>query len=339
MVRPTSDHVPILATLATTIPRADTFRFENACSATKTSSLPSSLPAWQDTARHSDAAGRLAGCLKSTRAAAKVWARRNRAPPAVIPNCKFLIFLFDYLEETRCLSTAEIEARTICHDRLALAIKERAAYWKQRGKQRAIREGDSTQFFHAHATQRMRRNHIRSIQVDGTTVSSHQGKVAAITAHFKNVMASDGSTSWDFDLASLYQGRPIASDALTAEITATEALHAVRAMNCSSAPGPDGFGPSFYRAAWPTAKQQVMELVNAFCQGTVELERINRSYMILLPKKPGATKVTDYRPICLQNCSVKIMVKALTTRLQAEISALIDLDQTGFLRQAADRCL
>jgi hypothetical protein len=43
-------------------------------------------------------------------------------------------------------------------------------------------------------------------------------------------------------------------------------------------------------------------------------------------------KVIDFRPICLQNCCVKIPVKLLTTRLQQEISALIDLDQTGFLK-------
>ena len=36
--------------------------------------------------------------------------------------------------------------------------------------------------------------------------------------------------------------------------------------------------------------------------------------------------------ICLQNCSVKIAAKLLTTRLQKEIPGLIDKDQTGFLK-------
>jgi hypothetical protein len=54
--------------------------------------------------------------------------------------------------------------------------------------------------------------------------------------------------------------------------------------------------------------------------------------MVLLPKKPGTVAVDAFRPICLQNCSVKIGAKLLTTRLQREISELIDLDQTGFLK-------
>lgn len=60
------------------------------------------------------------------------------------------------------------------------------AYWKQRGKQRAVREGDSnTQFFHAHATQRLRRNLIQGTEVDDTLVSNHEWNMVAVTQHYK----------------------------------------------------------------------------------------------------------------------------------------------------------
>lgn len=52
----------------------------------------------------------------------------------------------------------------------------------------------------------------------------------------------------------------------------------------------------------------------------------------IIPKKPGATAVDTFRPICLQNCSIKILAKALTRRLQKEIGKLIDLNQSGFLK-------
>jgi hypothetical protein len=54
--------------------------------------------------------------------------------------------------------------------------------------------------------------------------------------------------------------------------------------------------------------------------------------MVLLPKKPGATEVHAFRPICLQNCTIKTITKILTTRLQAQIKELVDIDQTGFIK-------
>jgi len=75
-----------------------------------------------------------------------------------------------------------------------------------------------------------------------------------------------------------------------------------------------------------------MAFLQAFQQRQVQLERINRSYTVLIPKKPGAVAVDAFRPICLQNCSIKILSKMLTRRLQKEIGNLIDLHQTGFLK-------
>ena len=75
-----------------------------------------------------------------------------------------------------------------------------------------------------------------------------------------------------------------------------------------------------------------MAFLQAFQQRQVQLGRINRSYMVLIPKKPGAVAVDAFRPICLQNCSIKILSKMLTRRLQKEIGNLIDLHQTGFLK-------
>lgn len=34
----------------------------------------------------------------------------------------------------------------------------------------------------------------------------------------------------------------------------------------------------------------------------------------------------------MQNCSIKIVTKILTTRLQSQIKELVDIDQTGFIR-------
>jgi len=69
-------------------------------------------------------------------------------------------------------------------------------------------------------------------------------------------------------------------------------------MDRTSAPGPDGFGPSFYRAAWSQVKPQVMAFLHAFHLGQAQLERINRSYMVLIPKKLGAVAVDAFPYVC-----------------------------------------
>lgn len=211
-------------------------------------------------------------------------------------------------------------------------IRLKAVYWKQRSKEKVIKESDSnTKFHHAQATQRMRKIFIREIQVDGQRLVNHDGKVAALTDYFTSIIGVQGS-SQPLELSDLYAGSYCPSQDITAPFTLEEAKKALLSMNMSSAPGPDGFVPVFFRAAWDSVKPDLLNLLCAFHHGEIDLQRLNRSHMVLIPKKPGAVEVSAFRPIALQNCCLKIISKVLTSRLQEEIPKLIDLNQTGFIR-------
>jgi hypothetical protein len=67
--------------------------------------------------------------------------------------------------------------------------------------------------------------------------------------------------------------------------TEEEARWAVFRMSDNSAPGPDGFGPSFYKAAWSTLNNRILHLLNSFYRGLANLHNINKSYLVLIPKK------------------------------------------------------
>lgn len=144
------------------------------------------------------------------------------------------------------MSAGELFVRSECQGQLALLVRERAAYWKQRGKFKAIREGDAnTAFHHAHATERMRRNQIKTVEVDSVTLTSHEAKTSTLTQHFASIMGTQNMVHWQFDLNHLYpEATPLDNSRLTAEFSAAEALTAVRAMNRDSAPGADGHEPS-----------------------------------------------------------------------------------------------
>ena len=56
------------------------------------------------------------------------------------------------------------------------------------------------------------------------------------------------------------------------------------------------------------------------------------SYITLIPKVDGPTKVNDFRPISLLNISMKIITKLLANRLQKLIQQIIHKNQYGFIQ-------
>jgi hypothetical protein len=57
-----------------------------------------------------------------------------------------------------------------------------------------------------------------------------------------------------------------------------------------------------------------------------DLRRINKAYLVLLPKKEGAISPKDYRPISLQNCIPKLCTKSMSLCLQPLIPLLVHWD-------------
>ena len=62
------------------------------------------------------------------------------------------------------------------------------------------------------------------------------------------------------------------------------------------------------------------------------MQSINGSYITLIPKCDGATKISEFRPISLLNTSMKIITKLLANRLHSVIQTLIHKNQYGFIQ-------
>jgi hypothetical protein len=105
-------------------------------------------------------------------------------------------------------------------------------------------------FFFASVCHRLRRNQICAVEVDGQLVTLHDTKTAALTSHYARAMGDPRDAGWKFDIYALYDGCVVANTKpLITPFTIPEAHAAARAMNAASAPGPDRFEPSFYKAA------------------------------------------------------------------------------------------
>ncbi|KAK1683606.1 hypothetical protein QYE76_044454 [Lolium multiflorum] len=217
-------------------------------------------------------------------------------------------------------------------DALHISIKENAMYWKSRAKVRYALEGDeNTKFFHASATCRMRRNTIPLLTVDWVSSSDHANKASVLKTFYSDLLGSVTTTVWHFELSSLYPDAPDLPADLSPPFTHEEIKNAFFSMNRLSSPGPEGFGAAFYSTFWTTVALDVFELFASFFEETIDLARINRALLVLLPKVDAATHPSQFCPISLQNCVMKAITNVLTSRLQKAIQTLVDADQTGFL--------
>ena len=125
-IHSTSDHVPLLATLSTDIPKPNIFRFENAW-LKHPLFLDTTLPAWSPSQPRNDAACSQVARAIAFRQVVKVWKKQHK-PPSIYHNCHFLILLIDLLEENRSLCAGEQMLRSLCQDRLSLFVQQRAVY-------------------------------------------------------------------------------------------------------------------------------------------------------------------------------------------------------------------
>ena len=89
----------------------------------------------------------------------------------------------------------------------------------------------------------------------------------------------------------------------------------VKKMPGDKAPGPDGFNGSFLKKCWHVIKEDFYDLCDKFHEGNMNLESINSSFITLVPKISSPESISDFKPISLLNCSLKLLTKILADRL------------------------
>jgi hypothetical protein len=113
------------------------------------------------------------------------------------------------------------------------------------------------------------------------------------------------------DIAQLSEeGRVI----LTCPFTEEEVFEAISNMEHNKAPGPNGFPIEFYQKSWLVIKSNLMALFAQLQDGDVVLYKLNFGTITLLPKKEDASRIKQFRPICLLNISFKKIMKVGTNR-------------------------
>jgi hypothetical protein len=114
--------------------------------------------------------------------------------------------------------------------------------------------------------------------------------------------------------------------------TAEELETVLLGMKIDSVPGLDGLPVLFFKKFWGILKGPILQILNDFALGRVDIACLNYGIISLIPKVKGADLIKQYRPIALINVIFKFVAKAYAVMLALLANRTIDRSQTAFIK-------
>lgn len=103
-------------------------------------------------------------------------------------------------------------------------------------------------------------------------------------------------------------------------------------MPMNKSPGPDGYSVEFFRASWDIVGEDIIGAVREFFRNGKLLKDMNTTAIALIPKKPEACSLSDYRPISCCNVVYKLISKIIANRLKPILTECVSPSQAAFLK-------
>ncbi|KAL0286394.1 UNVERIFIED_CONTAM: hypothetical protein Sradi_7149200 [Sesamum radiatum] len=156
-----------------------------------------------------------------------------------------------------------------CRRVYAGAVKLEISMLQQRAKLRWLKHGDqnSKVFFRKINLTRVKQRVFQVAKASGETLTNRQEVIQEFISYFQTLIGGSSpirTVDLGFLQHELRQITPAEASLLVATVTAAEVKEAFFDIEVESAPGPDGFGSAFYRAAWPVVGQSMLEAVGEF---------------------------------------------------------------------------
>ncbi|KAL0541431.1 hypothetical protein IC582_021476 [Cucumis melo] len=216
------------------------------------------------------------------------------------------------------------------------AVRLEEASLRQKSRIQWLNLGDqNTAFFHRSVRSRMSRNSLLSlVDSDGSRVSSHDGVLSWQLIIFITV--------WDLRFG-YRELTPVIDDivqfrwyeeccqALQLPISRDEVRRVLFSMDNGKAPGPDGFSVGFFKGAWTVVEEDFCDAVLHFFETCYLPSGVNATAITLIPKRSGAERMEDFRPISCCNVVYKCISKILADRLRVWLPSFISSNQSAFI--------
>ena len=220
-------------------------------------------------------------------------------------------FLLDRIQEIDSRGQQSRELPSDAHDRALLEanlenlMEAGEIYWRERGGEKWLLEGDAnTCFFHLVANGRRRKKTILSLDTgnEGEATSDPNQIQKLIYDYYKQIFGRQQARFVGLsENVWAEHGRfsNLDNDELLKPFSIEEVKKTVFSMKENTAPRPDGFSVSFYKQCWEVIKDDLMLMVNDFYMGHLDISRLNYGVITLVPKVKEANNVKQFRPICL----------------------------------------
>lgn len=216
---------------------------------------------------------------------------------------------------------------------LQKAIATEEIFLKQKSRISWLELGDGNNaFFHRSCKGRWNTNKIMALKDNsGNVISGHHGIADIATSYFKlllgsNHLVDDFDSTMDLPKLSEVQQAFLSTDFHDAEI-----LHTFKSMGKRRSPGPDGFTPEFFIAAWSIVGSDVTKCIKYFFDSLHLPRIINSVALTLVPKCDNPSRIEEFRPISCCNVLYKCISKLLAGRMQKVLPSLISANQTAFV--------
>lgn len=110
--------------------------------------------------------------------------------------------------------------------------------------------------------------------------------------------------------------------------TVDEVNFAIKNAKKSSSPGLDGLPYKFYQMQTENISLELCNMYNSFFSTSQTIpEKGLEGVITLIPKKKNPVNISDYRPITLLNCDIKILNKVLANRIKSKMNIIISPSQ------------
>ncbi|KAL0283467.1 UNVERIFIED_CONTAM: hypothetical protein Sangu_2888000 [Sesamum angustifolium] len=156
-----------------------------------------------------------------------------------------------------------------CRRVYAVAVKLEISMLQQRAKLRWLKDGDqnSKVFFRKINLTRAKQRVFQITQASGETLTNQHEVIQEFISYFQTLIGSSNhprTVDLGFLQHEIRRITPAEASFIVTTVTAAEVREALFDIDVESAPGPDGFGSAFYRAAWPVVGQSMFEAVGEF---------------------------------------------------------------------------